>query len=240
MNQDSNLNNMTNIGLEQENTFKFWIKQIVTLFLPFLVVYSELKKKYSRKLAIINSIIGLIIFIIFWNGIFSDNTFKTENNQLKENLIIKNEKIDKQAEKINELSELSKLTDKQKADKKAKEKADKERKAEQAKLIEEKEEKAKIKENYQSWINKQFSVWNGNCYVMEDEIKNVLNNPDSYKFVSNKYWEQDDYKSIIVKITFTCENGLGGTVKNVAHGKIIYDKNVSPTQSRIEDFELIQ
>lgn len=257
-----NNENMTNIGLTQkENTLKFWLKQICTLFLPFLVVYYELKKMYSRKFAIINSIVGLLVFVVFWNGIFSDNTFKTENNQLKEHLTSKNDQISslnrkisslnrKIANKEEEINNLNldleksiaygKLTDKQKADIKAKEKAEKAKEEKEKKLAQQKKEKKELKKNYQSWIEKQFSAWNGNCYVMEDEIKSVLNDPDSYKFVDHKYWEQEDYKSIIVKITFTCKNAMGGTIKLVAHGNIIYDKNMPVTQSRVEDFELIQ
>ncbi len=258
MNNNNNNNgrsNMTNIGLtKEENALKFWVKQICTLFLPFLVVYSELKKMYSRKFAIINSIVGLILFIVFWNGIFSDNTFKTENNQLKANLTSKNDKIsslnrkiDRQANEINNLNldleksiAYGKLTDKQKADMKAKEKAKKAKEKKEKKLAQDKKQKEELKKNYQSWIEKQFSAWDGNCHVMEDEIKKVLNDPDSYKFVDHKFWKQEDHKSIIVKITFTCKNAMGGTVKLVAHGKIIYDKNIIPTTSRVENFELIQ
>lgn len=255
MNESNNSkNNIVNYGVYQEKKDRLFFKILGIIILPFFMVYLELKKVYSRKISIIGALIGLIIFIMFWHGIFSNDNIKTKNHQLKEKLTAKQQEINslndiKAAQekkivnlnkKLKKITAYSKLTDKEKAALKAQEKAAKEKAAKDKKLAQEKKEKEELKKTYQSWIKKQFGGWDGNCYAMEDEIKNVLNAPDSYKFIEHKYWEQKDYKSIIVKITFTCENQLGGTVKLVAHGKLVKDKNIPLIESRVEDFELIQ
>lgn len=237
--------NNNNYGIYKQDKKKIFLKLICLIILPFFMVYLELKNNYySGKKSILGGVLALFIFIFFWHSVFSNNSLKDKNNQLEQNLNEKESQVIALTEKIQEKNiELSqtnkklkesiaygKLTDKEKAARAKKIKADQEK----AKL-------AKLKESYPAWIKKQFSAWDGDCFLIKEKVIESLNNPGSYKYVDNKYWKQDDYKSIIVKITFTAENIYGGTIKNVAHGKIILDENAkNKYKAKLTDFEIIQ
>lgn len=86
--------------LNLDKNFKFWVKQILIIFTPFIVIYFNIKKNYSKKIAIILSIISLIIFILFWHSILIDETLKQQNKELEKKInnkdleiILLNEKI---------------------------------------------------------------------------------------------------------------------------------------------------
>jgi hypothetical protein len=86
--------------LNLDKNFKFWVKQILIIFTPFIVIYFNIKKNYSKKIAIILSITSLIIFILFWHSILIDETLKQQNKELEKKIndkdleiILLNEKI---------------------------------------------------------------------------------------------------------------------------------------------------
>lgn len=86
--------------LNFNKNFEFWVKQILIIFTPFIVIYFNIKKNYSKKIAIILSITSLIIFILFWHSILIDETLKQQNKELEKKIndkdleiILLNEKI---------------------------------------------------------------------------------------------------------------------------------------------------
>jgi hypothetical protein len=88
--------------LNLDKNLKFWIKQSLIIFIPFIVIYFNIKKSYSKKIAIISSIISLIIFILFWHSILIDETLKQQNKELKSEINDKDLKIILLNEKIKE------------------------------------------------------------------------------------------------------------------------------------------
>ena len=228
------MNDLNNIN-NDDNLLKVWGKLLVYIFIPFFAVFIDFKKFYTKKIAVLVSLIAMIIFITFWGNIFNDDNKKDQlkenlNDYIKECSILteKNKSISAQLaqtkKELQKVKAYSKLTDKEKAV----QKAEKEK-------IKQDAVKNKLKASYQKWIDKQFSAWNGDCFSLKDHIKSILDNPDSYKFQSAKYWEQPDYKSIIVKSWFTCENAFGGTVKNYARCKLIRTDN---EKSKLIEFSL--
>jgi hypothetical protein len=88
--------------LNLDKNLKFWIKQSLIIFIPFIVIYFNIKKSYPKKIAIISSIISLIIFILFWHSILIDETLKQQNKELKSEINDKDLKIILLNEKIKE------------------------------------------------------------------------------------------------------------------------------------------
>lgn len=89
---------------KEENLLLFWAKQIGIIFIPFVIIYLSVKKEYTKKIAITMSIISLIVFTLFWHGIFSNKELEVTNKQLKKeiaekdvNIVLLNEKIEKQS-----------------------------------------------------------------------------------------------------------------------------------------------
>lgn len=166
------------------------------------------------------------------NSEFSDEVqdYQQENEKLKVDL--KN------------AIDYGKLTDAEKAEIKKKEEAkrlEEEKVKEEArkqavKDAEETEKKMKEKANkeeYEKWIKEQFSVWDGSCKKIKDMTIQSLNDPDSFKHISTKYWEQADMKSIIISMEFTAKNGFGGTIRSIAKGTL------SRSDGTITNFEIL-
>jgi hypothetical protein len=133
---------------------------------------------------------------------------------------------------LKESEAYGKLSDEEKASKKAEEErikkeAEKESKEIEKKLKAEKEKakKEELKKSYTSWIKSQFSAWDGSCTLLKNEIKANLEDPDSFKHVESVYWEQSDYKTVVVKTTFRCKNVYGAVVTNTAKCTLVRDGN---------------
>jgi hypothetical protein len=228
---NDNLNNINNDG----KLINVWGKLLIYIFIPFFAVFIDFKKFYTKKTAGFMALIAMIIFIAFWANIFNGDNKETQlkenlNDYVKECSILteKNKTISAQLaqtkKELQKIKAYSKLTDKEKAAQKAK----KEKIKQDAK-------KKQLKESYQKWIDKQFSAWNGDCFLLKDQVKNVLDDPSSYKLIDLKYWEQPDYKSIVVKSWFTCKNAFNGTVKNYARCKLI---RLDDEKSKLIEFSL--
>jgi hypothetical protein len=88
--------------LNFNKNLEFWVKQILIIFTPFIIIYFNVKKSYSKKIAIILSIISLIIFILFWHSVLIDETLEQQNKELKNKINDKNLEIILLNEKIKE------------------------------------------------------------------------------------------------------------------------------------------
>ena len=228
------MNNLNNIN-NDNNLLKVWGKLLIYIFIPFFAVFIDFKKFYTKKIAGFIALIAMIIFIAFWANIFNDDNKKDQlkenlNDYIKECSILteKNKSISAQLtqtkKELQKAKAYSKLTDKEKAAQDA-----------EKKKIKQDAEKKKLKASYQKWIDKQFSAWDGDCFLLKDQVKNALDDSSSYKLVDLKYWEQPDYKSIVVKSWFTCKNAFNGTVKNYARCKLIRTDN---EKSKLIEFSL--
>lgn len=80
-------------------------------------------------------------------------------------------------------------------------------------------------EEYDEWVKSKFSVWDGSCKSLKELTINNLNDPDSFKHISTKYWTQEDMKSIIVVMEFTAKNAFGGTIRSYSKGTLNRDSN---------------
>lgn len=98
------------------------------------------------------------------------------------------------------------------------------REQEEAKVKKEEEEARAKKEQEEARtanIEKQFSLWNGEHVKLTRVIKEIMNNPDSYKHVKTGYFDMGDH--IIINTTFRGENAFGGTITSTAKGKASLD-----------------
>jgi hypothetical protein len=82
-------------------------------------------------------------------------------------------------------------------------------------------EKKEQEEARTATIEKQFSLWNGEHVKLTRVIKEIMNNPDSYKHVKTGYFDMGDH--IIINTTFRGENAFGGTITSTAKGKASLD-----------------
>lgn len=86
---------------------------------------------------------------------------------------------------------------------------------EQQKIIDDIEQK---KQDRKKMISSYFSPWDGSCTILENYIKENMNDPDSYKHVETRYGDYGDYLTIRTK--YRGKNAFGGTVTNYAAIKI--------------------
>lgn len=68
------------------------------------------------------------------------------------------------------------------------------------------------------------SSWDGSCPHLESVIKASMNDPDSYKHVETKWWDNNDYAIVLVK--FRGKNAFGGYVINYCKAKVSWDCEV--------------
>lgn len=75
-----------------------------------------------------------------------------------------------------------------------------------------KEEAAKVKaaEEYQEWIERQFSFWDGSNRHLVKLVKENLHDPKSFEHVETVYWDNGDH--LIVKMTYRANNAFGGLI----------------------------
>lgn len=139
------------------------------------------------------------------------DSFTSEQKGLVANLVLL-----ESAEK--KMADLKVIADKEAAEEKAA--ADKEaaeNKAEADQIAAE----AKEAEDYQNWINSQFSVWDGSNRYLVDLIKENLNDPKSFEHVETVYSDEGTY--ILVKMTYRANNAFGGLILQNVTAKVDYE-----------------
>lgn len=85
-------------------------------------------------------------------------------------------------------------------------------------------EEAKLKADYDKWIESQFSPWDGSHMELVKLLKKNLNDPDSYEHVETKYWDQKD--GILIKMTYRAKNAFGGLILQNVTAKADYKTNM--------------
>lgn len=80
--------------------------------------------------------------------------------------------------------------------------------------VKQKEKKAEMERiaARQKTIEQQFSPWDGSHRDLENRIKNIINDPDSFKHYKTTYIDKGDH--ITVFMEFGAKNGFGGMVRN--------------------------
>lgn len=78
-------------------------------------------------------------------------------------------------------------------------------------------------------IEKQFSPWDGSHRDLVNRVKNVMNDPDSFKHYETKYIDRGDH--ITVFMDFGGKNGFGGMIRN----SISADYSLDGTFIRVND-----
>jgi hypothetical protein len=56
-----------------------------------------------------------------------------------------------------------------------------------------------------------FNMWNGACKPLEQELKNMLSAPGSYKHIKTRYQDHDSYLRVI--LVFRAKNAAGVTIE---------------------------
>ena len=80
---------------------------------------------------------------------------------------------------------------------------------------------AKEAEDYQNWIDSQFSAWDGSNTYLVKLIKENLNDPKSFEHVETVYSDEGTY--ILVKMTYRANNAFGGLVLQNVTAKADYE-----------------
>lgn len=73
-------------------------------------------------------------------------------------------------------------------------------------------------------IERAFHPWDGSHPALEQYIRKNMNDPDSYKHVETKYWDNDE--TIVVQTTFRGKNAFGGVVTNSVKARVSLDGKV--------------
>jgi len=76
---------------------------------------------------------------------------------------------------------------------------------------------------YQSWVQGQFSVWDGSNRYLVDLIKENLNDKKSFEHEKTTYVDKGDY--LIVKMVYRAKNGFGGIILQNVTAKSDYKTN---------------
>lgn len=83
------------------------------------------------------------------------------------------------------------------------------------------EEQAKL--DYQKWIEKQFSAWDGSHMGLVKLVKENMNDPKSFEHVETKFSDNGSGLTILMK--FRGNNAFGGKVLNTVKGAADYKTN---------------
>jgi len=79
---------------------------------------------------------------------------------------------------------------------------------------------AEAKAAYQSWVDGQFSAWDGSNVYLVDLLKENLNDPKSFDHEETKYWDMGDH--VIIKMTYRAKNAFGGLILQNVTAKADY------------------
>lgn len=83
------------------------------------------------------------------------------------------------------------------------------------------EAKKAQEEERQEKIKSQFSAWDGSHKKLEQYIKLIMNDPDSYKHAETVYYDMGEFLTVVT--TFRGKNAFGGIVKQTIRGKVSID-----------------
>jgi len=75
-------------------------------------------------------------------------------------------------------------------------------------------------EEYQRWIDSQFSAWDGSHIYLVKLLKENLNDPKSFEHVETTYVDNGDH--LIIKMTYRAKNAFGGLVLQNVTAKADY------------------
>jgi hypothetical protein len=131
---------------------------------------------------------------------------------------------DKKAIEDKKIADAKAIEDKKIADAKAIE----DKKIADAKAIED-AKIAKLNE-YKSWVDGQFSPWNGSHKALVDLIKDNLNDKKSFEHDSTTYVDKGDY--LIVKMVYRAKNAFGGVILQNVTAKSDYKTNTITVTSQ--------
>jgi len=177
------------------------------------------KKFYKRRW-----FVTFIILIILWGIGSSDSSNKIDVKAEKKVEVVK--PIVKPVIKLTpeQIAENKKIADAKAVEKKrvADAKAIEDKKVADAKAIVD----AKVAEQtkYKTWVDSQFSLWNGSHKALVDLIKENLNDKKSFEHEKTTYIDKGTY--LIVKMTYRAKNGFGGTILQNVTAKADYKTNV--------------
>lgn len=73
-------------------------------------------------------------------------------------------------------------------------------------------------DTHEQRIQKLFSAWDGSVPSVEKWIKANIKDPDSYKHIETKYWDQG--AKIVIKTKFTATNSFGGRISSLVRAEI--------------------
>jgi len=76
---------------------------------------------------------------------------------------------------------------------------------------------------YDKWVEEQFTQYDGGRAKLIKMVKDNLNDPDSFKYVSNT--RSFDGKDLIIIMTYRTKNMFGGVVAESVRGKVSYKDN---------------
>ena len=83
---------------------------------------------------------------------------------------------------------------------------------------------------YKSWVEGQFSLWDGSNTYLVDLIKKNLNDDKSFKHVETTYSDKGTY--LIVKMTYRASNAFGATILQNVTAKADYKTNTITVTSQ--------
>ncbi|MDR0228197.1 MAG: hypothetical protein LBI72_03945 [Flavobacteriaceae bacterium] len=73
-------------------------------------------------------------------------------------------------------------------------------------------------------IEKHFSAWDGSHIELTQQIKQAMNDPDSYEHIETKFWDVNDH--LVIRTVYSGKNAFGGRVKNAIKVKATYDGKI--------------
>jgi hypothetical protein len=83
---------------------------------------------------------------------------------------------------------------------------------------------------YKSWVDAQFSMWDGSHTGLVDLIKKNLNDKKSFEHEETTYKDMGTY--LIVKMTYRAKNGFGGVILQNVTAKSDYKTNTITVTSQ--------
>lgn len=79
------------------------------------------------------------------------------------------------------------------------------------------------KMEYNEWIKKQFSAWDGSHYELVRLLKENMNDADSFEHIQTRY--NDDGDGLTIMMKYRGKNAFGGKIINYVTAKSDYKSN---------------
>jgi len=182
-----------------------WFMWVTLLFFAPVGVYLLWKKdKYNKSIRIVLSVVSILILIGMLNQPKKDNTNSTMS---KAETVTERETVPLTAEEIAIIESIQADEDIKKVE------------AEARKVAKEAEDKVIAAEaiamgEYKSWIDSQFSAWDGSCKPLVALVKKNMNDDGSFEHVETTYKDSGQGIGFTVYMTYRGTNKFGGVVKN--------------------------